>query len=127
MTSRAFFHYILAFTVLLASNFAVFHGSEHIAIGKIDAAVSEITASSEHIHSEPEHHAVAEPDSPSNFHSIESLCEACLVLSNLASYSLSHTYLSVSAEKIKHSFFNLVHSKRQAFQTYLSRAPPSNA
>jgi len=128
MTSRAFFHYILAFTVLFASSFAVFHGKEHIAIGKIDsAAASFTTASSDHFHSESEHHDLGEPDSSGKNHSIESLCETCLILSNLTAYSLGYTYLSASAERSKHRLFNLVHSKKQPFQTYLSRAPPSNA
>jgi len=127
MTSRAFYHYILAFTVLLASSFAVFHGSEHIAIGKIDSATTSFTLASSDVHSESEHHAVGEPDSPGQNHSIESLCEACLVLSNLTAYSLGYTYLNASSERSKHRLFNLVHSKKQPFQTYLSRAPPSNA
>jgi len=128
MNSKALFHYILSLTVLFASSFAVFHGSEHIAIGKTDSVIASYTAaSSGYVHSESEHHGLGEPDSSRQKHSTESLCDACLVLSNLTAYSLGYSYLNVSSEKTNHRLFNLVHSKRQPFQTYLSRAPPSNA
>jgi len=128
MISKALFHYILAFTVLFASSFAVFHGSEHIAIGKIDSAKASFTAdNANHFHYESEHHDHDEPSSPTKNHSLELLCEACLILSNLTAYSLGYTHLSASAERSKHRTFKLVHSKNQPFQTYLSRAPPSNA
>jgi len=128
MTSRAFFHYILSFTVLFASSVAVFHGSEHIAIGKTDSATAGLTtASTDYFHSESEPHDLGETDSPGKNHSIESLCEACLILSNLTAYSLGYMSLSASLERSKHRLVNLVHSKKQSFQTYLSRAPPSNA
>ena len=128
MNSRAFFHYILSLTVLFASSFAVFHGSEHIAFGKTDSVIASYTeVSSGYAHSESEHHNTGEPDSSEKKHSTESLCDACLVLSNLTAYGLGYTYLDVSSEKTNHRLFNLVHSKRQPFQTYLSRAPPSNA
>ena len=128
MTSRAFFHYILAFTVLFASSFAVFHGSEHIAIGKTDSVVASLTeGNGNSFHSEYERHESAESDSSGINHSIESLCEACLLLSSLSAYSLGHAYSGFSPQKDKHLFFNLVHSERQAFQTYFARAPPSNA
>ena len=128
MTSRAFLHHILAFTVLFASSFAAFHGSEHIAIGKADSTkVSFTTANSDHFHSESEHHDFEETGSPEKKHSIESLCEVCLILSNLTAYALGYTYLDISPEKTNHRLFNLAHSKRHSFLTYLSRAPPRNA
>ena len=128
MNPRAFFHYILSLTVLFASSFAVFHGSEHISIGNTDSVIASYTeVSSDYAHSESEHHNIGEPYSPGNKHSTESLCDVCLVLSNLTAYGLGYTYLDVSSDKTNHSLFNLVHSKRQPFQTYLSRAPPSNA
>ena len=127
MTSRAFFHYILAFTVLFASSFAVFHGSEHIAIGKTNVATASFTVTSSGFHSASEHHELGDPDSPKTSHSIESLCEACLVLSNLHLLSSGYTFLGLSLQKSKHRRFNPFHSNKQSFQTYLSRAPPSNA
>jgi hypothetical protein len=127
MTSKALFHYLLTFTVLFASSFAVFHGSEHIAIDKVNASKASFTVASSGFHSESEDHHVEETDSPRTNHSIESLCEACLVLSNLTAHGLAYSYLAFSSEKTKHRLFNLVHSKRQAFQTYHSRAPPRNA
>ena len=128
MTSRALFHYILTFTVLFASSFAVFHGSKHIAIGNTGSAIESLTEDDGgSFHSESGHHESAEPDSLGTEHSIESLCEACLLLSNLFAYSLGHADSGFSPEKDKHQFFNLVHSEREAFQTYLARAPPSNA
>jgi len=128
MNSRAFFHYILSLTVLFASSFAVFHGSEHIAIGKTDSVIASYTAaSSDYVHFESEHRDLGEPDSSGKKHSTESLCEACLVLSNLTAYGLDYTYLYVSTENKNRRLSYLVHSKRQPFQTYLSRAPPSNA
>jgi len=128
MNSRAFFHYILSLTVLFASSFAVFHGSEHISFGNTDSVIATYTdVSSGYVHSESELHDIGESDSSEKKHSTESLCDACLVLSNLTAYGLGYTYQDVSPEKTNHKFFNLVHSKRQPFQTYLSRAPPSNA
>ncbi|MFT5718596.1 MAG: hypothetical protein ACI9T7_002803 [Oleiphilaceae bacterium] len=128
MSSRAFFHYILSLTVLFASSFAVFHSSEHIAIGKTDAVIASVTtASSDHVHAESEHYDLGEPHSSGKKHNTEPLCEACLVLSNLTAYGQGYSYLDVSSDKTNHRVFNLVHAKRKPFQTYLSRAPPSNA
>ena len=127
MTSKALFHYLLTFTVLFASSFAVFHGSEHIAIGKADVTAASFAETTSGFYSESDYHHVEEPDSPRTNHNIESLCEACLVLSNLMAYGLGDPYLNISPERTKHRLFNLVHSKKQPFQTYLSRAPPRNA
>lgn len=126
MTSRAFFHYILAFTVLFASSFAVFHSSEHIPDQKIDPSIASFTKTySDHFHSYDEHNNDEDIDSSGNNHSVESLCKACLLFSNVAAYGLDYTNLSISPEKTKHTLLGVVHSKQQPFQTYLSRAPPS--
>ncbi len=128
MISRASFHYLLAFTVLFASTFAVFHGSEHIAIEKTSFTIaSSDIASTDHLHSEYAPHNAGESDVPGNDHSVESLCDECLVLSNLIAYGLGHSFIGDLPAKSKYRLFNLVDSKSQPFNTYLSRAPPRNA
>lgn len=122
MTSRAFFHYILAFTVLFASSFAVFHGSEHIAIEKTNSIISSV----DQLHSENDPHNTGKPDAPENDHNLESLCDECLVLSNLLAHGVDHCCIGVLPAKSKYRLPNLVASKSQAFHTYLSRAPPRN-
>jgi hypothetical protein len=128
MNSRAFFHYILSISVLFASSFAVFHGNEHISIGNSNSVIASYTETISYpTHSESEHENIEAPHSSEEKHSVESLCDVCLVLSNLTAYGLSYSYLAVSSVQSNRKLFSLVHSKRQAFQTYLSRAPPSNA
>ena len=128
MTSRAFFHYILAFTVLCASSFAVFHGSEHIAIGETDSAKVSLTKDKlGYFESEHQHHDLEEPDSTGTSHSLESLCEACLLVSNLSACGFAYACLRFSPDKDLHRRFKSIYAERQAFQTYLSRAPPGQA
>jgi hypothetical protein len=128
MTSRVFFHYLLAFTVLFASSFAVFHGSEHISIENTDSAIASLTKDHfDSFHAEHSHHDATVHDPAETTHSVESLCEACLVLSNLFACNSGHTDFGFLPNSNKHQCFNLVHVEKQAFQTYLSRAPPSNA
>jgi len=122
MISRASFHYLLAFTVLFASSFAVFHGSEHIAIEKTNS----IIASLDHIYSEHDPHSAGESETPGKNHSIEPLCDECLVLSSLIAPGLDHGFIGVLPAKSKYRLSSLVDSKSQAFHTYLSRAPPRN-
>ena len=127
MTSKVLFHYILTLTMLFISSFAAFHGSEHISKGTADLTKASVAETSSGFHSEPEYHLAGESDSPRTNHNIETLCEACLVLSNLTAYGLKYNDINILPEKTKHRLFNLVHSKRQFFQTYHSRAPPHNA
>ena len=122
MISRAFFHYLLACTVLFVSSLAAFHGSEHIGIEKTNSTI----ASADHLLSEYHPHSHVEPEAPENDHSIESLCDECLVLSNLIAHGLDHSFIGVLPAKTKYRLHNLVDSKSQAFHTYLSRAPPLN-
>jgi hypothetical protein len=128
MNSRIFFHYTLVFAVLFASSFAVFHSSEHIAIGKIEPVIASFTeANEDYFHSESGHHDDEDLGSSVKNHSVESLCESCLLLTNMTAFGLGFTNLGVSPEKTKHKRFDLAHSKKHPFQTYLSRAPPSKA
>jgi hypothetical protein len=114
--------------VLFASSFAVFHGAEHISLGKADSVITSlITDNAGSFHSESEHHGVEESNSFGTDHSVESLCEACLLLSSLSAYTLSYFYLLFSSKKTKPKLFQVGNFERPAFQTYLSRAPPSNA
>lgn len=131
MTSRIFFHYILAFTLLLASSFAVFHSSEHIAIGKMGSvSTDQAHKHGEHVHAESVqqnfvHQDMGAPELPTKHHSVELLCEAYILLSGLSACGLNYCNLLFLPEKTKRNAFNLVHSIYQPFQTYLSRAPPS--
>lgn len=127
MTSKVFFHYILACSVLLASSFSVFHGSEHIAIAKTGSMFSQ----QDHPHAEHASHASEKPNSrvklpevPKNNHNVESLCEACLVFSNLLAFSLNYQQHIFLEGKFQYLPSQLSHSKSQSLSAYLSRAPP---
>lgn len=126
MTSKILFHYILTLTMLFISSFAAFHGSEHISISTAYLTKASFAETNSGFHSESELHLAGEPDTPRTNHSIETLCESCLALSNLTAYGLNYIDIKILAEKTKHTLFNLGHSKRQFFQTYHSRAPPHN-
>jgi hypothetical protein len=127
MTSKFLCHYILTFTMLFISSFAAFHGNEHISIGTADLTKDSFAETNNGFQSESEHHLAGEPEPPRTNHNIETLCETCLVLSNLTAYDLNYTDINILPEKTKHRLFNLHHYKRQFFQTYHSRAPPHNA
>ena len=126
--SRIAFHYLLALTMLFASSFAMFHSSEHLTLEKPrnDAQASFVPYLRLHIQHEYHHYAHSSEEHAQGGaeHAIESLCEACLllsgqtahishdVLSNLFSAHFSFTLLSQMAE-LNHFYLN-----------YLSRAPP---
>ena len=122
MNLRAFSHIFLAMTVFFTSSFAVIHGSEHIVIEKADSHThlsSSFSFSDEH-HSS--HHS--ESVKRGSGHQLESLCEGCLVLSNLTASASSRLFLGFLPSQANYLLSSQSTQLKSSFLSYLSRAPP---
>jgi len=113
--------------MLLASSFAVHHASEHIDLGQSNPNFSSVGQFHIDHADHDEGRTVSELAIPLDAHSIESLCDACLVLSNLSAGSVAGLFFDFLSTKSTYYLSNLVQFKSDTLHSYHSRAPPGQA
>ena len=115
--NRALSHYLLAFAVLFASSAAMFHVSEHIVDDSHPINFSSIA----HQHAFTD---TSGSDFSAEKHSIESLCESCLVLSNLSSHLLNPPAPIFLGDDQRYHLSDERELNRPYVHLYHARAPP---
>lgn len=148
MKYHALTHYLLVVSLIFASSFTAFHGSEHVNSGsstpnshgafnyigaKANQTHSHINFANHHAnaHSEHSHHASHFDKTQTRDHThnkqhggIDQLCKTCLVLSTLIAAIHSPAFDIESKKAQNRSSHYTFVTQQDARHNYLSRAPP---